>query len=254
MVGENFSLANNLSIQVEKTEKTPVYIQLAAQLKQEIANRYKADDFLPSENQLAKTFSVNRHTVRRALDELVTQGLIMRHQGKGSQVLCKHKLKYELNIGKFTTTVNRQNKSSMTMIDSVEKVKATAELTTVFGGDANTLSIVLIKTVRIVDGEPMCVIHHYLNEAHVPNIANKFKSGSLHKCILDNYGFGLKRKEAEISARLPIADEAELLDTHQSQPVLVVKSINCVQGDDNKIVEYSNAIERADRIKINISY
>lgn len=250
---------SNLSIQVSGSDDSssanlPLYIQLAEKLKVAIAQNYKQDEFLPSENQLAQSFGVNRHTVRRALDELVMQGLIMRHQGKGSQVLSKHKLKYELNIGKFTTSVNRQNKSSRTMIEQVSNVRVSDEWLRIFGGHAHDLSVVMIKTVRIVDNEPMCIIHHYLNTALVPKIAKQFQSGSLHSCIQHHYGFELKRKEAEISARLPVANEAALLGTHQSQPVLVVKSINCVQGDESKIVEYSTAIERADKIKINISY
>ena len=49
----------------------PVYIQISHALRQEIQNFYKAGDTLPSESELASRYSVNRHTLRRAVDELV---------------------------------------------------------------------------------------------------------------------------------------------------------------------------------------
>ena len=48
-----------------------IYHKIATQLRDEISARYRSGDLLPSENQLAGRFDVNRHTVRRAIDELV---------------------------------------------------------------------------------------------------------------------------------------------------------------------------------------
>ncbi|WP_036830277.1 GntR family transcriptional regulator, partial [Photobacterium sanctipauli] len=56
-------------------------------MEDDLRNKYSYGDYLPSESKLAAHFSVNRHTVRRAIDELVAAGLIMRHQGKGNMVL-----------------------------------------------------------------------------------------------------------------------------------------------------------------------
>ena len=50
----------------------PIYRQVASVLENMIFKNHKTGDYLPSENELALYFKVNRHTVRRALDDLVT--------------------------------------------------------------------------------------------------------------------------------------------------------------------------------------
>ncbi|MGV8502024.1 GntR family transcriptional regulator, partial [Pseudomonas aeruginosa] len=64
----------------------PLYRELAERLRQELL-AYRPGDYLPGEIQLAQRFAVNRHTLRRALDELVLEGRVLRRQGKGTQVL-----------------------------------------------------------------------------------------------------------------------------------------------------------------------
>ena len=64
----------------------PVYRELADILRRELSG-YQAGEFLPGEVQLAERFGVNRHTLRRAIDELVFEGSLLRQQGKGTQVL-----------------------------------------------------------------------------------------------------------------------------------------------------------------------
>ena len=71
----------HLSRQIE-----PVYRELADTLRGELSD-YQPGDYLPAEIRLAARFAVNRHTVRRAIDELVAEGSVLRQQGKGTQVL-----------------------------------------------------------------------------------------------------------------------------------------------------------------------
>ena len=63
------------------------YILIHDSLKKQIQlGDYKKGDFLPSENDLCKTFSITRTTARKALDELLKEGFIERLHGKGSRV------------------------------------------------------------------------------------------------------------------------------------------------------------------------
>ena len=69
----------------------PVYVQIRGYLEELIArNRNTPDYKLPSENQLASLFHASRVPVKRALDDLEAQGLIYRHQGKGSFIAGKN--------------------------------------------------------------------------------------------------------------------------------------------------------------------
>ena len=50
------------------------YQEIAARLEQELRQHYRCGDYLPAEQQLAARYEVNRHTLRRAIDQLVERG------------------------------------------------------------------------------------------------------------------------------------------------------------------------------------
>jgi GntR family phosphonate transport system transcriptional regulator len=85
-----------LSRQVIEAKKTrhdrreavdqPRYKQLVYAIEGMISKDFSVGSYLPSENNLALHFGVNRHTVRRAIDDLVAAGFVLRQQGKGSLI------------------------------------------------------------------------------------------------------------------------------------------------------------------------
>lgn len=58
------------------------YQEIAAKLEQELRQHYRCGDYLPAEQQLAARFEVNRHTLRRAIDQLVEKGWVQRPSGR----------------------------------------------------------------------------------------------------------------------------------------------------------------------------
>lgn len=75
------------------------YQEIAAKLEQELRQHYRCGDYLPAEQQLAARFEVNRHTLRRAIDQLVEKGWVQRRQGVGVLVLMRP-FDYPLNAGR----------------------------------------------------------------------------------------------------------------------------------------------------------
>ena len=70
---------------IEKTNATPLYLQLKNKIKKEIrTGMLKPGDKLPSETQLQKEYNMSRVTVRNAMEELTVEGYIIKVQGKGS--------------------------------------------------------------------------------------------------------------------------------------------------------------------------
>jgi GntR family transcriptional regulator len=69
---------------------SPLYVQLAQKLAQAIRDgRYHADEALPSERVLSETLKLSRVTARKAIDQLVEQGLVVRRRGSGNYIAPK---------------------------------------------------------------------------------------------------------------------------------------------------------------------
>ncbi len=127
-----------------------IYSQIAKLLKEEIASFLKPGECLPSENDLAERFGVNRHTIRRAVEDLIDSGLLERRHGKGTFVL-DGPADYVLGSGtRFTEAFETLGKTASNRI--IRKLIIPAR-----GGVAARLrlaedeQVVWIETLRLAD-------------------------------------------------------------------------------------------------------
>ena len=228
-----------------------IYSQIAKLLKDEITSFLAPGACLPSENELAERFGVNRHTVRRAVEDLIAAGLLERRHGKGTFVLDAP-ADYLLGSGTcFTETFESLGKTASSRI--LRKLVIPAR-----GGVATRLHlaenepVVWIESLRLADDRPVCVISHFLPRQTFPDLLADYSGGSLHEHLAVRYGLKLRRIESLVSAALPQGDDASLLGMAQNQPVLRVKSVNVGERDGTPL-EYALTRFRADRIQLRIN-
>lgn len=228
-----------------------LYAQIARQLEQEISSLYAPGDFLPSEGDLAARFGVNRHTLRRAIDELVDTGMVERRHGRGVVVLDSQ-LDYQIGTGtRFTENLAALGLLTANRIlrkQTLPAIKRVAEHLQIAEGD----SVHWIETLRTVDERPMCVISHFIPAQRFPELLSRYNGGSLHAFLASEYGCQLRRIESLVTAVLPQGDDAKCLGMPQNRPVLRVKSIN-VDDRDGTPVEYAITRFRADRTQLRIN-
>jgi len=235
---------------IERQGDSPLYRQIADLLEREIASHYDAGDYLPAEHELALRFSVNRHTVRRAVDELVHKGLLERQHGKGTRVL-QPVLHY--TIGRNTRFTENLEALGLQPVSRVTRKL----LLPASGGVARRLAlaegeqVILIDTVREIDGLPYCLISHFLPFAGMEVVYQDYQAGSLHQFLRERLGLQLQRSESLVTAVLPMGDDASLLQMPRQQPLLRVKSVNREQPGDRP-VEYSLARWRADLVQLHM--
>lgn len=238
-------------VAIQRNGGEAIYSQIARMLKEEITSFLKPGECLPSENDLAGRFGVNRHTVRRAVEDLIAAGLLERRHGVGTFVLDAP-ADYVLGRGtRFTETFESLGKTPSSRI--LRKLVIPAR-----GGVANRLRlaenapVIWIESLRLADDRPICVISHFLPQSTIPALLDEYESGSLHEHLRQRYGFKLRRIESLISAALPQGDDARLLGMAQNQPVLRVKSVNVSEADGMPL-EYALTRFRADRIQLRIN-
>ena len=228
----------------------PIYRQIRDVLVKDIRQFYKSGDTLPSENELAQRFGVNRHTLRRAIDEIVADGLVERRHGKGVYVL-EPAINYSIgSTTRFTETLQSQGKTTSSRVLRKQLVHAK-------GGVACRLEIqegekvIFIETLREVEKKPFCVISHFLPYTPFPEVFDSYEFGSLHNFLKQHNSVELTRTESLISAVLPEADDATVLNMPKHSPVLRVKSLN-INSQTKIPVEYAVTRFRGDATQLSI--
>jgi GntR family transcriptional regulator, phosphonate transport system regulatory protein len=225
-----------------------VYSQIARLLEEQIQQFYQVGDALPSEQVLAAQFAVNRHTVRRAIEQLIDNGLVERQHGRGTFVLDVP-LNYAIGqITRFTETLESIGKTTRNKILRKLVVSARGGVAQRLGLPDNS-AVLWIESLRYTDEQPICIISHFLPHARFPELFDEYRSGSLHEFIGRRYAIRLRRQESLITACLPQGDDATLLGMSQNRPVLRVKSVN-VSEHDHTPLEYALTRFRADRIQL----
>src|SRR5258705_3342234 len=80
----------SFKVKLDDRASSPLYVQLAQKLADAIRDgRYQVDEALPSERVLAESLGLSRVTARKAIDQLVEQGLVVRRRGSGNYIAPK---------------------------------------------------------------------------------------------------------------------------------------------------------------------
>ncbi len=235
---------------VSRDSGEALYAQIARQIEQEIGRLYFPGQGLPAEAELALRFGVNRHTLRRAIEELVDSGMLERRHGRGVFV-CDAPLDYQLNAGtRFNEALNAHGLATDSRIIRRQTIPANervAERLSIALADA----VVWIESLRLADGRPFCLSSHFIPALRFPGAATGYQGGSLHAFLSSSYGCQLRRTESLVTAQLPQGDDAHLLGMPQNRPLLRVKSVN-IDLRDGLPVEYVITRFRADRVQLSI--
>jgi GntR family phosphonate transport system transcriptional regulator len=215
----------------------PVHIQISNILADEICSQYTPGDILPSENDLAKRYKVNRHTLRRAMEVLVTKGIVGKLQGKGT-IVQQQSINYSIHSGtRFTETLEncgRQAESIVLRKIGIPAQKESAERLEIEEGEP----IIVIETLRKMDGAPFSVVSHHFPLNKVYAVMSKYMRGSLHDFLYVHYNMKLRRTISLIGAILPDQNDIELLEISGNSPLLLVKSVN-VDQTTGEPIEFS---------------
>ncbi|MBJ7554099.1 phosphonate metabolism transcriptional regulator PhnF [Marinomonas spartinae] len=220
-----------------------IYLDIAQQLKNEIHHQYESGDLLPAEQKLASRFNVNRHTVRRAIDELVQDGLVKRFQGLGNQV-TRPAIDYSLNNQScFTYNLSKAGLTLDTQVLECCEYKLPQELALRLKLSTKQ-EVLLIKTCRSINKQATTLIKHHLFGVD-KEIMSQYQSGSLHGFLKTHYHFHATRGTTRLKARMPTFDECQQLQIGRGVPVMEIHS-QYYLIESGKLMEYSISISRSD--------
>jgi GntR family phosphonate transport system transcriptional regulator len=197
--------------------------QVADGIERGIADgTFAAGERLPGETEIAETYRVNRHTVRRALATLAERGLVRAERGSGTYVEA-HRLAYPLRARtRFSEIVGAGGQEPRgQLIDASEDV-ATRDLARMLGLKTGA-PLVRIEALRSADRTPICVSTTWLSAERFPDAGDVFAATRSMTKLLAHYGVrDYRRASTKITAAIADATDATHLDLPLGRPVLVV--------------------------------
>jgi GntR family transcriptional regulator len=225
---------------LDGSSSLPLYQQLQRVLRQAIETHVlAADDALPPERDLALDFNVSRITVRKAIDGLVSDGLLLRRQGSGTFVRAR----VEKNFSKLTSFSEDMRARGRTP-RSVWLRKSSG---TVTPEEALTLRsspgtpVYRFHRIRFADDAPMALEYATILASCLPSI--DAVESSLY-AALERAGNRPVRALQRLRAVLFSAEQAELLQTRESDAGLLVERLGFLQ--DGRAMEFTQSYYRGD--------
>jgi GntR family transcriptional regulator len=212
---------------------SPLYQQIKALITQSLqSGEWKPGELIPSEIELAGRFKVSQGTVRKAIDELAAENLVVRRQGKGTFVATHHEARAQFRFLRLMPDAGEPHSADNQILD-VKRLRAPAEVARLLDikpGD----SVIFIKRVQSFDGAPTIV-----EELWLPGLI--FKGLTAERLVeykgpmygLFEMEFGTRMIRATEKIRAVGADEstAHLLKIAPGAPLLSVERVSFTYGD-----------------------
>lgn len=201
------------------TDPLPLYLQLARRLRGMIADG-QGDGALPSERELAERFGVSRVTVRKALRELIAEGLLHQRQGAGTFVNRSPHVEQRLSaLTSFSEDMQSRGMEAGSRWLSRTVAVATPEEAMALGLPPGA-KVARLHRLRLAGGVPMALELATLPLRFLPNPQEV--TGSLYAVLRQN-GFPPHRALQRLTALCLTPDQAALLDVPEGTAALYIE-------------------------------
>lgn len=209
---------------MSKKETAPLYKKVIDDLRTLIEKgAYKKGELLPSENDLCKTYSTTRVTVRQALTGLMNMGYITRRHGKGSIVLEPKQGLGILSLSGVTAGVGDQ-----VLTTAILHKQTRQNLPLDFFHELNKEELrsgcIFFTRLRHINGTPVLYEETYITNISLPRFTSRnLENCSLFKVLKEHYNIDVKEGEQKIWAIHGDKNISKLLDIKTNHPIVHMK-------------------------------
>ena len=228
---------------IQSAGRGPLYVKLQQALAGAIrSGRLKSGDALPPERDLAEYASISRVTVRKAVDELVRQGILVRRHGSGTFV-AKPVEKVEQSLSRltsFTEDMARRGRTSRAEWFERGLFTPSPDEMMMLGLPAGGL-VARLGRLRIADENPLAIERASISAEFLPDPENV---GQSLYAALEARGVRPVRAIQRISAKIIKDQEADLLDVASGSAGMTIERISYLPS--GKVIELTRSLYRAD--------
>jgi DNA-binding GntR family transcriptional regulator len=215
------SLPDDLFLDIDRSSPIPLYFQIANRIEQAIVNgQLPAGARLENEIAMGERLNLSRPTVRRALQELVDKGLLVRRRGIGTQVV-RGPVSRKVELTSLFDDLSRDGHRPVTALLSREVILADGHL-------AERLSVppgapvLHARRLRLSDGVPLAILENFLPEEFTDLRTADLERRGLYQ-LMRSRGVQIRVAQQRIGARAATAEESGLLEIKSHGPVLTME-------------------------------
>jgi GntR family transcriptional regulator len=205
----------------------PLYEEIRVHLTEGIAEgRWKAGEAIPSEGELAAHFGVAIGTIRKAVDNLVAQGALVRRQGKGTYVTAHDGRRLMFH---FFHIVGADGSKAYPEVRTVsfERGRAGAAEAAALGV-ARDERVIRIRNLLSLGGGPVVVDDITLPAALFPGLTERIfaaRDNTIYHLFQSRYGINVLRTDERLRAALAAGPTAALLGLAAGSPLLEIRRV-----------------------------
>ncbi|MFC9561543.1 GntR family transcriptional regulator [Agromyces sp. NPDC056965] len=238
-----------LFLDLDRSGPVPLYYQIASRLEQAILDQtLPAGARLENEVALAARLGLSRPTIRRAIQDLVDKGLLVRRRGIGTQVV-HGKVTRNVELTSLYEDLERSGQKPETRVLSVEVVPADEAALEALG-IAPGSPVLHVQRLRSADGVPLAILDNVLPEQFTDLDREALEKHGLYQ-LLRARGVTMRVAKQRIGARAATAREAELLDLSRGAPVLTMA--RTAFDNSGVAVEFGQHCYRPDRYSFEVT-
>lgn len=227
---------------LDRTGPVPLYFQVSKRLENAIhSGALPAGARLENEIAIAGRLGLSRPTIRRAIQDVVDKGLLVRRRGVGTQVV-QGTVTRQVELTSLYEDLKNAHHEPGTRVLTHDVRPATEAVADAFSIPVGT-DIVFIRRQRSTDTVPVAVLENYLPLEFASITTEQLEQRGLYQ-ILRARGVTIRIAKQKIGARRARNDEADLLDVERDSPVLTMERV--AFDNSGTAIEYGQHCYRPD--------
>lgn len=222
-------------------EGTPLYLQLARSLREHISSGgIDPGSALPSERDLSEMAGLSRVTVRKGIEQLIDEGVLIRKQGSGTFVAQRIEAP-GAKLSSFSDDARSRGEDPGVVWIYKSFAQPTEEEAAALDVSL-TAKVARLGRVRLAGGEPLAIEHAVIPATFMPDLESL--GDSLYQA-LETHGYRPTSGTQRVRASLATPTEAGILCVKQNSEVLRIERRTRVP--DGRVVEFTRSVYRGDR-------
>lgn len=230
----------SLHVDLDRSSPVPLYFQAATQIERAILDgTLPVGERLDSEVMLADALGLSRPTMRRAIQQLVDKGMVVRKRGVGTQVV-QQPVHRQVELTSLYDDLRSGGRVPSTKVLSLTTESVTGEVAAELAVPPGT-DVVCLRRLRYSDGEPLALMVNYLPAELGVLDADALADSGLYE-LIRRKGTRIRIARQRIGARAADAEEAALLGESAGSPLLTMQ--RTAFDDTGRAVEFGSHVYR----------